>query len=109
VKHADVVATMRTQLGQQGLEQNEINDFVDYWKDRIPEQPYVRLTWFNTDQMNELAPLSITPKPTTTIRVFLDMAGFDKPFVMPAQHFSAPERKGFTAVEWGGLSLSKLY
>ncbi|MDB5182459.1 MAG: hypothetical protein JWO47_243 [Candidatus Saccharibacteria bacterium] len=109
VKHADVVSTMRTQLAQQGLNQNEINDFVDYWQTRIPNKPYVRLAWFNTDQMNKLAPLTISPKPTTTIRVFLDMAGSDSNFSMVKPQFSAPARNGFTAVEWGGLSLSKLY
>lgn len=109
VKRADVVATMRSQLALQGLNTTEINDFVDYWQSRIPSKPYVRLSWFNTIQMNQLAPLTIAPKPTTVIRVFLDMAGSDVDYMMPSPQFSAPARTGFTAVEWGGLSLTKLY
>jgi hypothetical protein len=109
VKRADVVATMRTQLKQQGLKQNEVDDFVDYWQTRIPNKPYVRLAWFDTAQMDELAPLTISPKPTTTIRVFLDMAGSDTDFAIPAPKFDAPARTGFTAVEWGGLARGKLY
>src|SRR6185369_9667466 len=100
VKQANVVATMRSQLKQQGLNTNEINDFVSYWQSRIPNKPYVRLSWFNTVQMDELAPLTISPKPVTTIRVFLDMAGFDNSFQMPAPQFSAARRNGFTAIEW---------
>lgn len=103
VKRADAVATIRSQLLQQGLNQKESNDFLAYWQNKIPDTPYVRLTWFNTAQMDQLAPLSVTPKPDTSLRVFLDMAGYDYPVTIPTQHFTQTERKGFTLVEWGGL------
>lgn len=109
VKHADVVSTMRSQLALQGFNAQEISDFVEYWQGRVPNKPYVRLSWLTTGQMNNLAPLSITPKPTTLIRTFLDMAGSDSYYAMPAPQFSAPARTGFTATEWGGLSHAKLY
>lgn len=109
VKKADAVNTIKKQLAQQGLKNNEINDFVDYWKDKLPNKPYIRLTWFNTSQMNQLAPLQISPKPETLIRVFLDMSGLDKPINIPAQNLKSTPRIGFTAVEWGGLAAYKLY
>lgn len=103
VASSNAVATIRQQLTEQGLTSNEINDFVAYWQPKLPQTPYVRLSWLTKPQIDELAPLSITPKPTTVIRVFLDFQGLNQPISMPAPHFSAPARTGFTAVEWGGL------
>ena len=109
VKQQDVISTIRKQLALQGLNNNEINDFVDYWQDNLPTDPYVRLTWFNTSQMEQLAPLSITPKPDTVIRVFLDASGMKKPINIPKQNLKSIPRVGFTVIEWGGLSSRKLY
>lgn len=109
VKNSEVVKTMRTQLATQGLNGNEINDFMQYWQDKIPASPFVRLTWFNTAQMDKLAPLKVTPKPDTSIRVFLDMAGLEKNVNIPKQNLKTTARNGFTLVEWGGLSTRKLY
>ena len=109
VKRSDAAATIRQQLAQQGLNAQETKDFMAYWESKIPNKPYIRLVWFNTAQMNELAPLYVSPKPTTVIRVFLDMDGLDKPINLPAQQLSAVPRTGFTVVEWGGLAQGKLY
>ena len=54
--------------------------------------------------MESLAPLYVSPKPDTVIRVFLDMDGFDKQIKLPAQKLTKTLRKGFTVVEWGGLT-----
>ena len=106
VRGSEAVATIRHQLFEQGLKPNEINDFMDYWQPRLPQTAYVRLTWFNTKQMDQLAPLTILPKPTTSIRVFLDFQGLDRQIPLAKQQLSAPARKGFTVVEWGGLDRS---
>jgi hypothetical protein len=104
VKRADAAKTMRAQLAAQGLNTKEISDFMTFWEPKIPNKPYVRLTWLTTAQMNTLAPLTVSPKPQTVIRVFLDMDGFDTPIKLPAQKLTKVERRGFTVVEWGGLT-----
>ena len=109
VKQNDVMPTIRKQLAQQGLNQTEINDFVEYWNGKLPTKPYVRLTWFNTAQMDRLAPLFVYPKPDTIIRVFLDTSGLDEPISLPPQNLRSIPRKGFTLVEWGGLPSHRLY
>ncbi len=86
-----------------GLNDTEANEFMDFWMPHMPTTPYVRLTWFGTRQMDELAPLTVTPKPDTSIRLFLDFAGLEKSQQLAPQALSAPQRKGFTLVEWGGL------
>lgn len=108
VKRDQAASTMRLQLRQQGLNSKEIADFMAFWEPRIPSKPYVRLTWLNTRQMEVLAPLYISPRPDTLLRVFLDMTGFDEPVKLPAQKLSAQARRGFTVVEWGGLTLEGL-
>jgi len=108
VKQVDAAATIRHQLAELGLNSKEAQDFMDFWADRIPDTPYVRLTWFNTEELNRLAPLKITPKPETLIRVFLDMSGLHKPVELPVQKLTSTPRRGFTVVEWGGLTSQKL-
>ena len=107
VRTKDAPATMRRQLAEQGLNATEIKDFMDFWQARLPRAPYTRLTWFNTQQLDELAPLSINPKPLTTIRVFLDFQGLNQPISLPTQTLTSTPRIGFTAVEWGGLDRSR--
>lgn len=106
VRTSDAVSTVRHQLVAQGLNNKEAADFIDYWQPKLKEikQPYTRLTWFNTSQVNGLAPLQISPRPQTLIRVFLDFEGLDKPYDLKSQKLWAPARHGFTAVEWGGLA-----
>ena len=104
VKRADAESTMRRQLAEQGLNAKETADFMEFWTEKIPNKPYIRLTWLNTSQMNSLAPLYVTPRPDTVIRVFLDMDGYDTRIRLPQQKLSKIPRKGFTVVEWGGLT-----
>ena len=103
VTSKDAPQTIRNQLKSQGLQGREIDEFMAFWQPKLPTSPYVRLTWFNDTQLNVLAPLSITPRPNTVIRTFLDFEGIDKSVPLKPQKFSAPQRKGFTVVEWGGL------
>jgi hypothetical protein len=103
VARADADTTIAKQLSQQGIDTQEAAAFLAYWEPKLPTTPYVRLTWLDTAQMNELAPLSITPKPQTLLRVFLDFQGLNSPIPITPQTFTAPARKGFTVVEWGGL------
>ncbi len=103
VKRTDLEATLWNHLKQLGLNQKESSDFMEYWMPLMPNTNYVRLTWFGTQQMNELAPLSISKKPDTLIRIFLDFEGLDKQINLPSQRLSHPKRDGFVVVEWGGL------
>ncbi|MGE5312662.1 MAG: hypothetical protein ACM3MA_01455 [Acidobacteriota bacterium] len=108
VKRADAPAIMRKQLAQQGLNTKEIADFMAFWESKIPEKPYIRLTWFGTAVMERLAPLKVSPQPDTILRVFLDMDGFDQKPTLPAQTLTNTKRSGFTVVEWGGLTTEGL-
>ena len=103
VTQKELITTIKKDLANQGLNSKEIADFVDFWQDHLPKTPYVKLTWLTTEEMNVLAPLEVSPKPDTIIRVFLDAKGLEKPIPFTAQKLTKIERNGFTLVEWGGL------
>jgi len=103
VKQTDLKDTVINNLKQLGLNNQERSDFLEYWLPRLPKKPYVRLTWFGTNQVNKIAPLTISPSPDTVIRIFLDSEGLNQPIQIPTEKLASIPRKGFTVVEWGGL------
>lgn len=105
VPQSKLISTIVSQLKQQGLNDQETSDFMEFWAPKLPTTPYVRLTWLTTSEMNILAPLKVIPMPRTAIRIFLDFEGLQKPINLVPQKLSAPARSGFTIVEWGGLLL----
>lgn len=103
VKQFELISTLTFHLRQLGLNDRETADFLEFWQPRLPSTPYVRLTWLTTPDMNRLAPLLVSPKPDTTIRIFLEFEGLNSPVSLKPQTLSAPARRGFTLIEWGGL------
>lgn len=103
VKSEEVAATITAQMKEMGLNTKEIADFKEFWLPKMPTTPYVRLTWLTTPEMDTLAPLSVSPKPDSSIRVFLDFAGLNSKIDIAPQVLPHYERNGFTLVEWGGL------
>jgi len=103
VAQSDLSNSLKSDIKQLGLNEKESADFLAFWLPKMPTTPYVRLSWFTTDQMNELAPLVILPRPDTAIRIFLDFQGLNNKISLPVQKLTTIQRKGFTVVEWGGL------
>jgi len=103
VKQANLKDTVVHNLKELGLNRQERTDFLEYWLPKLPKTPYVRLTWFGTNQVNKIAPLTISPNPDTVIRIFLDSEGLNQPIQIPTEKLGSIPRKGFTVVEWGGL------
>ena len=98
-----VAGMITAQMKEMGLNTKEIADFNQFWLPKMPKTSFVRLTWLTTEEMNTLAPLSVSPKPDTMIRVFLDFEGLDSKVSIAPQVLPHYERMGFTLVEWGGL------
>lgn len=107
VEKSGVAETITAQMKSMGLNDKEIADFNEFWLPKMPAMPFVRLTWLTTEQMNTLAPLAVSPKPDTSIRVFLDFEGLSSKASITPQVLPKYERKGFTLVEWGGLLKGK--
>lgn len=98
----DVNEGVRKLLSMQGLNEKESDDFMEFWLPRLTEKAYVFVTFVSQEHFDELAPLTVEPKPDTVIRVFMDYTLLDEPISVEPLKLGAPERNGFTVVEWGG-------
>lgn len=104
VRKEEVESFLKEKLQELGLNEVESNDFWEAWNPEFKDSPYFYITFIDPEVMNALAPLEITPKPNTTIRVMMDFKPLKAPINVPPLRIAPPpKRQGFTVVEWGGL------
>lgn len=105
VKGEDTAAFLEESLKKLGLNRREANEFIVYWLPLMEQNPY-NIISFQTDSYTNAAALEIEPVPDTLIRVFMAWKATDAFVDLPGQELSAPERNGFTVVEWGGTEVA---
>lgn len=107
LEKTEIASFLTEKLHYLGLDEKEINEFEAYWVPRLSEKPYYEISFLSKFQFDELAPLSISPvQPKILIRVMMTVKGLDKKIDLPEQKLiKAPQRAGFTVVEWGGALL----
>ena len=101
VKGEDTADFLEYALAKLGLTRREANEFIVFWLPQMEKNPY-NLIAFQNEVYTENAPIEISPRPDTLIRVFMAVKASDEYVDTEEQILSSPERKGFTAVEWGG-------
>ncbi len=101
VKDGNVDAFLQSTLAKYGLNEQESAEFRAFWVPRMTGAPYYRVS-FLTDAWSKAAPLLVTPKPATSIRLFMDWRKLGAPVSVQEPTITTPLRKGFTLVEWGG-------
>ena len=101
VKGEDTAAFLEDALAKLGLTRREANEFIVFWLPQMEKNPY-NLIAFQNEVYTENAPLEISPRPDTVIRVFMAVKALDEYVKTEEPILSSPERKGFVAVEWGG-------
>jgi len=104
VKGEDTAAFLEEALDKLGLNRREANEFIVYWLPLMEQNPY-NIISFQTDIYEEVAELEVVPKPDSLIRVFMAWQGADEYVEIPEQELNAPNRTGFTVVEWGGAEI----
>lgn len=90
-----------------GLLPSEAAEFVDYWTPHLEalHAPYVLFSVLDPIEKERVDQVTIIPKPDTMIAFLAYFKPLQtavapvKPLILP----DPPERKGFTAVEWGGI------
>jgi hypothetical protein len=87
-----------------GLTNLEADEFIRFWKPKLPVSPYYLVSHLDPKTINSIYPLTISPEPDTLLRVEI----YFKPLslyavVTPPEMPSIAPRTGFTAVEWGGI------
>ena len=100
----DTAKFLEDALDRLGLTRREANEFIVYWLPRMESNEY-NLISFQSEAYTDHARLEIQPEPDTVIRVFMAYKPLDHYQEIPEQSLSAPERSGFTVVEWGGSEL----
>ena len=104
VAGCDTAAFLEEALAALGLTDKEANEFIVYWLPRMEGNAY-NLIAFQSEAYTETAQLRIQPAPDTLLRVFMAWQPLAKPVDIPPQTLTAPERTGFTVVEWGGAQV----
>ncbi|MCX6714497.1 MAG: hypothetical protein NTX72_01655 [Candidatus Uhrbacteria bacterium] len=104
VKKADIHRFLGVTLAKIGLNKKEVTDFEEFWEPKMQAAPYYKIGFHGTRVMNEIAPMTISIQPDTTLRVLMDYSELQKPIVEhPPTLIGTPVRKGFTVIEWGGV------
>lgn len=97
----ETAAFLEKALSQLGLTRREANEFIVYWLPLMQDNPY-NIIAFQEDCYRDSAKLVVSPEPDTLIRVFMAWKPSEKQIPMEPQDLAAPQRNGFTVVEWGG-------
>ena len=100
----ETAAFLEDALAQLGLTRTEANEFIIYWLPQMEGNAY-NLISFQQSAYTDAAKLTITPQPDTLLRVFMAWKPLTKAMEIAPQTLTAPERTGFTAVEWGGAEV----
>ena len=101
IKGEDSAKFLETALEKLGLTRREANEFIVYWLPLMEQNEYNVIS-FQTEAYTKNAELNISPAPDCMIRVFMAWYGAYEKVEIPEQKLTAPERHGFTVVEWGG-------
>lgn len=106
VKGSDTARFLTETLPKLGLSAREANEFIIYWLPILQDNAY-NLISFQTGTYAEHVKLTISPEPDTVIRLLMTYMPLDHEVNIPPQLLTAPERTGFTVVEWGGSEVKR--
>lgn len=101
VKGSEVESFLDRVLPQYGLNAQEAKDFKEFWLPHMQKHDQMRVS-FLTEDWSKAAPLAVSPRPKTDIRIFMDWTPVSGSPKIEAPVIKTPARDGFTLVEWGG-------
>ena len=103
VTKENAIEFLEEKLTYIGLNEKERNEFIMYWLP-ILEKNGKNLVYFElTEERDSYNKLEITPKPDSLLRVAIHVKKVNKETKIKEQKLQTFNRKGFTAVEWGGV------
>lgn len=103
VRRDDLGGWFDTNLPEMGLNRAEAADLKEYWIGNLPESPFYTIRLIEPSVVNQRLGLKIHPKPDRLLRVLLSFTPSGKAEKIKAPKLAEFRRKGFTAVEWGGI------
>lgn len=103
VSKENAIEFLEEKLSTIGLNSRERNEFIMYWLPILEKNEH-NLVYFELTEERELYnKLIITPKPDSLLRVAIHVKKVDGYTKIREQELSTFTRKGFVAVEWGGV------
>lgn len=105
VEWRDAREFLEEKLSYMWLTPREYNEFIVYWYPKMMNNKY-NLIYFAWDDYEQRAPLDITPKPDSILRVFMVIKPLDEKIDIEEQKLSTFIRKWFSVVEWGWTILN---
>lgn len=103
VEKDNAIEFLEEKLSILGLNDKERNEFIMYWLP-ILEQNKKSLVYFETtESLQKENELIINPKPDSLLRIRMHVKKINHKIEIKEQELLHFERKGFTAVEWGGI------
>ena len=105
VSAKDLESELRSKLAIIGLNKQETDDMMEYWLPNMlsKNKPFYRFSLLQNNELDKLFPMTISPQPQSSIRVFLDWDALDTNTTIPTQELITYSRTGYTMVEWGGV------
>jgi hypothetical protein len=104
VKTTELEKWFDANLPKLGLNEKEIKDFKEYWLGELKGYSYYKIRLLSEEFLDENIAVKINPKPDTFIRVIFYFEGtYNSKEKLIEPQIKTPIRKGFTAVEWGGI------
>ena len=106
VKGTDSAKFLEEKLAILGLNYKEKEEFIVYWLPKLEANRYNYIYFATAEEINKEMPIEVSIQPDTMIRVKMLYKGLEEAKEINAQELEiAPERSGFTMVEWGGVEL----
>lgn len=85
-----------------GLNSQETSDFMSYWLKALPKASYYAMYPVSQETLETISPLTIEPKPDTTLRMTLYFQPLDTPVILHKPNITPAIRGKFHVTEWGG-------
>ena len=105
VESSKIAGFLEEKLSILGLNERESEEFIVYWLPKLQSNSYTYIRFATEDEISKNMPLTISPKPDTTIRVLMTYQGLDEVEPVTEQKLTKVERAGYTVVEWGGTEI----
>jgi hypothetical protein len=85
------------------LNDDEIRDFLTYWSSELPISKYYCIYPLINKQIDKYCPIEINPTPDGMLRLWFIFVPQESETKLKEPEIANFYRKGFTAIEWGGI------
>ena len=103
VEKDDAIEFLEEKLEALGLNDRERNEFIMYWLPILEKNEKSFVHFEFTEELQAENALVISPAPDSLLRINMTVQKVNANPNLPEQELPSFERKGFTAVEWGGV------